>query len=114
MSLSYRHQRQLRLIEAGLRRSDPSLAAIMGMFGRLYPDQALPAWEYPLAGPSGQGRLRRAAAWILAALASTIVAIAVVFSKAAMTTVGWREPTRAPTDRERTPPGREPDGPGRP
>jgi hypothetical protein len=113
MSLSYRHQRQLRLIEAGLRRSDPQLALTMSMFGRLYPSQALPAWEHSLAGPSSQDRVRRAAAWILAALTTTIVTINVLLSKAVMTVAGRHYPIQAPArDRERTRPGREADGPG--
>jgi hypothetical protein len=57
---------QLRRIEAALLRSDPQLAAIMGMFGRLYRGEAMPAWEH---GPRLRGRLRRPVSWLVAALA---------------------------------------------
>jgi hypothetical protein len=115
MSLSYRRQRQLRLIEAGLCRTDPHLAAIMGMFGRLYPDHGLPAWEHPLAVPSGQGYLRRTAACVLAVLAATIVAISILPSQVAGTTVGRRTRTWVlAADYEQTHAGRETDGRGRP
>jgi len=36
MSLSYRQQRQLSSIEASVRRTDPDLGAMLGIFGRLY------------------------------------------------------------------------------
>jgi hypothetical protein len=68
MTLSYRQQRQLRLIEATVRRSDPHLGAMFGIFGRLYPGQHLPGEERLPDGLSGQGRLRRAAAWTVAVL----------------------------------------------
>jgi hypothetical protein len=45
MSLSPHHQDQLHLIQAGLLRSDPQLAARLSMFGRLTAGQAMPAWE---------------------------------------------------------------------
>jgi hypothetical protein len=64
MSLTYRQRRQLDRIEAGLRRADPQLGAMFGIFGRLYPDQALPYWEQP-APSSRPGILRRAAAWVV-------------------------------------------------
>ena len=44
MSLSHHHQNQLHLIQAGLLRSDPQLAATLNMFGRLSAGQAMPAW----------------------------------------------------------------------
>jgi len=37
MSLNYRQRYQLRLVKAGVRRSDPLLCAVFGMFGRLCP-----------------------------------------------------------------------------
>ena len=77
MSLSYRQQRQLRLIGAGLSRSDPHIGAMFGTFGRLYPDQDMPDWEQVT-----QGRLRRAAARIVAAVAAMAVAITVLLGKA--------------------------------
>ena len=45
MSLSHHHQNQLHLIQAGLLRSDPQLAARLSVFGRLCAGQAMPAWE---------------------------------------------------------------------
>jgi hypothetical protein len=77
MSLSYRQQRQLRLIGAGLRRSDPHVGAMFGIFGRLYPDQDLPDWEQV-----AQGRLRRAAAWIVTVFAAMAGAITVLLGQA--------------------------------
>jgi hypothetical protein len=56
MSLPYREQRQLRGIEAGLFWSDSHLAGMLGMFGRLYHGQDMPASEQV---PSGHGRGRR-------------------------------------------------------
>lgn len=64
--LTRREQHRLRRIDAALGRSDPQLAAIMALFGRLYRGEAMPAWEH---GPRRLGRLRRSAAWILVALA---------------------------------------------
>ena len=58
MKLSYRQQRQLRLIEATVRRSDPQLGAMFGIFGRLYPGQDMPGAEQLPDGRSGQGRVR--------------------------------------------------------
>jgi hypothetical protein len=67
MSLNYRQQHQLHRIEAGLRRSDPQLGGMFGMFGRLYPEPDLPAWEQQPRGPAGPGRISRAAAWLVSA-----------------------------------------------
>lgn len=68
MSLNYRQQRQIRRMEVGLRRSDPHLGAMFGMFGRLYPAEDMPAWEQEPRVPSSQARLQRAAARIVVAL----------------------------------------------
>ena len=54
MNLNYRQQHQLRRIEAGLRRADPHLGAMFGVFGRLYPHQDMPAWEQQPRVPSSQ------------------------------------------------------------
>ena len=51
MSLSHREERQLRLIEAGLLRSDRHLGAMLGVFGRLCPGQGMPAREQAQARP---------------------------------------------------------------
>jgi hypothetical protein len=45
MSLRNHQKRQLRRITADLRRSDPHLDAMFKVFGKLYPDQDMPAWE---------------------------------------------------------------------
>ena len=62
MSLSYRQQRQLRSIEASVRRTDPDLGAMLGIFGRLYPNQDMPSWEQVPRAPASQSCLRRAGA----------------------------------------------------
>src|SRR5215470_18040618 len=59
MSLSHHHQNQLHLIEAGLLRSEPQLAARLSLFGTLCADQAMPAWEQV---SSRHDRIRQAAA----------------------------------------------------
>src|SRR5260370_1276460 len=69
MSLSHHHQNQLHLIQAGLLRSDPQLAARLSMFGRPCAGQAIPAWEQV---PPRHDRIRQAAALI----AETISALA--------------------------------------
>jgi hypothetical protein len=72
MSLPYRQQRQFGVIEAGLRQSDPQLAAILAMFGRLCAGDRMPAWEELR---SGQGRLSRAVNRILTAIAAAATAV---------------------------------------
>ena len=73
MSLSHRHQNQLHLIEAGLLRSEPQLAARLSVFGRLFAGQAMPAWEQM----SGRhDRIRQAAA--LTAQTISVAAAAIV------------------------------------
>ena len=101
MSLSYGQQRELRLIGAGLRRSDPHAGAMFGIFGRLYPDQDMPDREQV-----AQGRLRRAAAWIVAAFAAMAVAITVLLGKAVILAAPRRRArAKAPAaERERTRP----------
>jgi hypothetical protein len=105
MSFSYGQQRQLRLIGAGLRRSDPHMGAMFGIFDRLYPDQDMPDWEQV-----AQGRLRRAAAWIVAAFAAMAVAITVLPGQAVTRAAPRRARAQAPAaKRERARP--RPDGP---
>ena len=72
MILSNYEQSRLCRIEASLRRSDPKLAGMLGMFGRLCPGQRMPAWEQ---APSRLDRTRQAAA-LLAAAAAVIAAAA--------------------------------------
>ena len=83
MSLSYRQERQLRLLEAGLIRSDPYLASIMGIFGRLYAGQRMPCWEHMPRVPSCRNGLARAATWVVAAVAATTAAISILLSRGA-------------------------------
>jgi hypothetical protein len=55
-----------------LRRSDPKLASMLGMFGRPGAGQRMPAWEQ---APSRPGRIRQAAA--LLAKTATVIAAAI-------------------------------------
>ena len=68
MSTSRSQQRQLRRMAARLRRSDPDLDAMFGIFGRLYQGQELAACEREswIRSDSGRHRLRRTAASITA------------------------------------------------
>ena len=70
MSLNYRQRRQLHRIEPGLRRADPHLGVMLGIFGKLYPDQEMPGWEQMPQMPASQNRLRQAGARIVAVLAA--------------------------------------------
>jgi hypothetical protein len=70
MSLNRHQEHELRVIEAGLCRSDPHLGGMFGMFGLLYPDQDVPAEEQV---PAGQGRSRRAR-WLGAVLTAMALA----------------------------------------
>lgn len=101
MSLNYRQQRQLRYIEASVRRTDPHLGAMLGIFGRLYPEKDLPAWEQELREPVRQSRLQRVGAWIVAALAAVIAAIEVLLGRAAtVATAGRRARAQVPATRD--------------
>jgi hypothetical protein len=90
MSLSYRQENQLRRVEDDLHRSDPHLGAMFRMFGKLYPDQDMPASEQVPPETASQDRLYRAAVWIVAALIATAVAISVLLSAVAVTIAGCR------------------------
>src|SRR5260370_11496811 len=72
MSLSPHPQDQLPLIQAGLLRSDPQLAARLRMFGRLFAGQAMPAWEQVSCG---HDRIRQAAALIAETISVAAAAI---------------------------------------
>jgi hypothetical protein len=114
MSLSHHQQHQLHRIEAGLLRSDPQLAAMLGIFGKLSAGQAMPAREQV---PARRDRVRQAAALtvqaiILAAAAiglllRAILALVLVLVIAAGTRHGRRLPTSGP---ERTRRSRRADG----
>ena len=105
MSLSYRHQHRLRLVKAGLRRSDPLLCAMFGVFGRLYKGEGMPAWEQVPARPDG----RRIAAWGAALLAAMAVVFSAVLTTALVAVTAMRRPRRrAPASLpERAPYGQE-------
>jgi hypothetical protein len=51
MSLSSHQEHQLSRVGAGVCRSDPHLAATLGVFGRLYADDGMPAWGSWLMSP---------------------------------------------------------------
>lgn len=72
MSINYAERHQLHRIESRLFRSDPHLAAMLAVFGRLCDGQCLPAQEQ-LA--SKQGRIRHSAALIAKAIAAVMAAI---------------------------------------
>src|SRR5262249_6525637 len=65
MSLNHRQRYKLRLIETRLLVSDPRLAGMLGMFGRLCAGHGMPAWEQV---PSRQSPLRQAAALLAEAV----------------------------------------------
>ena len=94
MSLSHHHQNQLHLIQAGLLRSDPPLAARLRMFSRLSAGQAMPAWEQVSSRPD---RIRQAAALTaetisVAAAAISLVVRAVLALAVALVPVGRARP----------------------
>jgi len=70
MSLDYHQRGQLHRIEAGLRRADPHLGVMLGIFGRLYSDQEMPGGEQEPQVPALRSRLRRVGAWIVEMLAT--------------------------------------------
>ena len=77
MSLHYRQRYQLHLIETRLLRSDPRLAGMLGMFGRLSVGQAMPSWEQM---SSRRDSIRQAAALLAEAVTIAAAAFRVLFS----------------------------------
>ena len=59
MSLNHHQQRQLYRIESGLLGADPQLAEMLGIFGKLFAGQAMPAREQV---PARRDRIRQAVA----------------------------------------------------
>ena len=115
MSLSHHHHNQLRLIGASLLRSDPQLAAMLSMFGRLCAGQAMPAWEQV---SSRHDRIRQAAA-LTAETISVAAAAIVLFLRAVLALVaavvqgGRARPSARRRERARPRPGSgRPAGPG--
>jgi hypothetical protein len=92
MSLNYRQRYQLRLVKAGMRRSDPLLCAMFGMFGRLYRGEGMPAWEQV---PTSRGRGRIAARG-LALLAAVAAVFSTVLTAAIVAVIAMRHPRRRP------------------
>jgi hypothetical protein len=97
VSLNYRQRYQLRLVRAGISRSDPLLCSMFGMFGRLYRGEAMPAWEQvPKSRDRGcivaWGLEVHAAmtAWLSGVLTAALVAVT------AMRRSGGRRPTSGP------------------
>jgi hypothetical protein len=105
MSLSCRQQHRLRLVKADLRRSDPLLCAMFGMFGRLYKGEGMPAWEQAPARQDG----RRIAAWGAALLNALAVVFSAGVTAALVAVTAMRRPRGRPpaSMSERAPYGRE-------
>jgi len=103
MSLSHYEQSRLSRIEASLCRSDPKLAGMLGMFGRLCAGQRMPAWEQ---APSRLGQIRQAAALLAAAR----LLLAAARALAAIVQGGRARPPAPKTGR----PGRSRERGGRP
>jgi Protein of unknown function (DUF3040) len=105
MSLSCRQQHRLGLIKAGLRRSDPLLSAMFGMFGRLYKGEGMPAWEQVPTRQDG----RRIVAWGAALLSGLAVVFSAVLTAALVAVTAMRHPRGRPpaSMRDRASYGRE-------
>ena len=92
MSLNYRQRYQLRLVKAGIRRSDPLLCAMFGIFGGLYRGEAMPTWEQV---PTSRDR-GRSAAWGLAVLAAMAAVLSAVLTAARVAVAAMRHPLGRP------------------
>src|SRR5258708_35853361 len=107
MSLSHHHQNQLHLIQAGLLRSDPQLAARLSVFGRLSAGQAMPAWEQVSSRPD---RIRHAAALIAETIgvvaAAIFLLLTAVLALGAAVAAGRRAPAPPPPPHPRRHPRR--------
>ena len=88
MSPSYRQQYRLRLVKAGLRRSDPLLCAKFGVFGRVHKGEGMPAWEQVPTRPDR----RWIAAWGAAVLAAMAVVFSAVLTAALVAVTAMRRP----------------------
>jgi hypothetical protein len=105
MSLNYRQQRQLHRIESSLLRSDPYLAAMLTVFGRLSADELLPVGEQLT---TRLDRMLQAAIPIAKAIAAVAATIGLlIFAVVALLTrpmTGGRSRPPQPT-RQQTGPG---------
>lgn len=77
MSLNYHEQVQLHRIESRLLRSDPHLAGMLAVFGRLSAGQRMPAWDQ---AATRRDLTRQAAALIARAVAAMTTAISLLVS----------------------------------
>ena len=111
MSLSHHHQNQLHLIQAGLLRSDPQLAARLSIFGRLCAGQAMPAWEQV---PCRHDRIRQAAALIAETISVAAAAIFLFFRAVLALAAAVVPRGRARPPAQRREPARPRPGSGRP
>ena len=110
MSLSHHQQRQLHRIETGLLGSDPQLAEMLGIFGKLSAGQAMPSWEQV---PTRRDRVRQATALTVQAVTLAAAAIGLLLSAilALLIVLGTRHRQRLPAPGpERARRGRGADG----
>ena len=77
MSPSHHQQSQLHRIETGLLRAVPQLAVMLGIFGKLFAGQAMPAWEQV---PTRRDRIGQAAALTVQAITLAAAAIGLLLS----------------------------------
>jgi hypothetical protein len=84
MALNHREQRQLHSIESRLLRSDPHLAAMLTVFGRLAAGQHLPGWEQAATRLD----LARQAAALIAKAAVALAAAASLLVSAVVALLG--------------------------
>jgi hypothetical protein len=105
MSLNYGQRHRLRLVKAGLRRSDPLLCAMFGMFGRLYRGEGMPAWEQAPTRPD-RGRIT---AWSVAVFAAMAAVFSAVLTAVLVAVIAMRRPRGRPSASvpERAPYSRE-------
>jgi DUF3040 family protein len=105
MSLNHHQQRQLYRIESRLLSSDPHLAAMLAVFGRLSAGQRMPAWEQIATRVD---RIRQAAALIAKSIAAMAAAagllVGAVVALVAAIVMGRRARPAQPA-RQRTGPG---------
>ena len=86
MSLDYRQRYELRLVRAGMSRSDPLLCSMFGMFGRLYRGEGMPAWDQV---PKSRDR-GRIVAWGLEALAAITAGLSALLTAALVAVTAMR------------------------
>jgi hypothetical protein len=81
VTLPYRQERLLRRTARALSESDPDLASMLSIFGRITAAERLPAWEQRRPRLAWVGR---AALWPVAAIAFLVVFVAGGGSRAAV------------------------------